>query len=223
MQTTWCRPAEMARRLSVTERTVYNMIKRGDLERRELHGRVWVRYALGETAPLVLSEGVSPFTFDDSEVPMDAMKASELLPEADLESLQKTGTAQSEPWATLQKLPEGASPDNSKQPSIGSMLDRIEYLHDELRRMAIARERAVGEVERTKATVEHLTLENNRLREEIKGHQKEMRLLRAELGHEREASNVLTQAARMGWRERKLKKRFLEQANKIRRSLPAPD
>ncbi len=223
MQTTWCRPAEMARRLSVTERTVYNMIKRGDLERRELHGRVWVRYALGETAPLVLSDGLSPFGFDDSEIAMDAMSSMELVPEADLETLQKTGSVHSEAWAGLQQLPEGSSNGNSKTPSIIGMLDRIEYLHDELRRMAIARERAVGEVERTKATVEHLTEENKRLSEEVKGHQKEVRLLRVELGHEREASNVLSQAARMGWRERKLKKRFLEQANKIRRSLPAPD
>ena len=103
------------------------------------------------------------------------------------------------------------------------MLDRIEYLHDELRRMAIARERAVGEVERVKVRAEHLAEENDRLKEEIREQQREIRLLRAEVSHEREASNVLTQAARMGWRERKTKKRFLEQAAKIRRSLPAPD
>jgi len=213
----------MARRLSVTERTVYNMIKRGDLERRELHGRVWVRYALGETAPMVLSEGVSPFGFDDSEFPMDSVNSMELVPEADLETLQKTSKSQSETWAGLHSVPESSSNGNSKSPSIVSMLDRIEYLHDELRRMAIARERAVGEVERTKARVEHLGEENKRLHDEIKEQKREIRLLRVELGHEREASNVLGQAVRMGWRERKLKKRFIEQAAKIRRSLPAPD
>jgi chromosome segregation ATPase len=222
MQTTWCRPAEMARRLSVTERTIYNMMKRGDLERRELHGRVWVRYALGETAPLVLSEGLSPFSFDDSEVAMDAMKHSESLPEQDLESLRKGAGKLPEAWAGLKSSPEGVSAGNSST-SLASMLDRIEYLHDELRRMAIARERAVGEVERVKVRAEYLTEENEGLKADLSALQREMRLLRAELGHEREASNVLSQAARMGWRERKTKKRFLEQAAKLRRSLPAPE
>jgi hypothetical protein len=212
----------MARRLSVTERTVYNMIKRGDLERRELHGRVWVRYALGETAPLVLSEGFSPFSFDDSEVAMDAMNRTEPVPEADIESFQNGAGKLPEGWSGLKAPSEGASSQGSST-NLSSMLDRIEYLHDELRRMAIARERAVGEVERVKVRAEHLAEENDRLKEEIREQQREIRLLRAEVSHEREASNVLTQAARMGWRERKTKKRFLEQAAKIRRSLPAPD
>lgn len=43
----WMRPAEMATRLGVTERTVRNMVNRGELQRTEIDGKAYVRAASG--------------------------------------------------------------------------------------------------------------------------------------------------------------------------------
>ncbi len=215
IESTWCRPGEMAHRLSVTERTIYNMIQRGQLERREMNGRVWVRTAMGETMPIVIPNS-SEFNEELAEMVLE--NTSEiLLQDSDFDSdpIEKCSE-------TIEKKKVASKPaDNADPRTNGDILDRIEYLHDELRVMAVARERAVSERDSAVQKLESMEQELERLRATLDELRVSERTLRKELGCEREISNLYSLVAKLGWMDRGAKKRFIGQAEQMRRALPS--
>tara|TARA_B100000029_G_scaffold318570_1_gene311085 strand:+ start:62 stop:715 length:654 start_codon:yes stop_codon:yes gene_type:complete len=215
IESTWCRPGEMAHRLSVTERTIYNMIQRGQLERREMNGRVWVRTAMGDTMPIVIP---NPTEFDEDIAEMVLENTSEILlqdSDFEVEPIQKRSeSVEKKKTATKQS---GESDPRTN----GDVLDRIEYLHDELRVMAVARERAVSERDAATQKLETMEQEVERLRASLEELRATERSLRKELGCEREISNLYSLVAKLGWMDRGAKKRFIGQAEQMRRALPS--
>ncbi len=215
IESTWCRPGEMAHRLSVTERTIYNMIQRGQLERREMNGRVWVRTAMGDTMPIVIP---NPTEFDEDIAEMVLENTSEILlqdSDFEVEPIQKRSESV-EKKKTATKQSGEADPRTN-----GDVLDRIEYLHDELRVMAVARERAVSERDAATQKLETMEQEVERLRASLEELRATERSLRKELGCEREISNLYSLVAKLGWMDRGAKKRFIGQAEQMRRALPS--
>ncbi|MBR59506.1 MAG: hypothetical protein CMH54_16015 [Myxococcales bacterium] len=205
----------MAHRLSVTERTIYNMIQRGQLERREMNGRVWVRTAMGDTMPIVIP---NPTEFDEDIAEMVLENTSEILlqdSDFEVEPIQKRSESV-EKKKTATKQSGEADPRTN-----GDVLDRIEYLHDELRVMAVARERAVSERDAATQKLETMEQEVERLRASLEELRATERSLRKELGCEREISNLYSLVAKLGWMDRGAKKRFIGQAEQMRRALPS--